>query len=233
MIKRIGLVGLLVICSCKPKQEEEVNVRPKLIIGVVIDQMRAEYLYRFENNYSDDGFKRLMSEGFHVKNAHYNYLPTATGPGHSSIYTGTTPANHGIVANEWYDNKLERVVYCAEDSMVFLADKFKMYKKVSSFSRSPKKLQVTTITDELKLFSNGRSKVIGVSLKDRGAIFPAGHLADAAYWYNGLNGKFVTSTYYKEKLPLWLQEFNNKKNSGFIVGFNLGYIAADSRIHEQ
>ena len=140
MIKRIGLVGLLVICSCKPKQEEEVNVRPKLIIGVVIDQMRAEYLYRFENNYSDDGFKRLMSEGFHVKNAHYNYLPTATGPGHSSIYTGTTPANHGIVANEWYDNKLERVVYCAEDSMVFLADKFKMYKKVSSFSRSPKKI---------------------------------------------------------------------------------------------
>ena len=194
------------------------NVRPKLIIGVVIDQMRAEYLYRFENNYSDDGFKRLMSEGFHVKNAHYNYLPTATGPGHSSIYTGTTPANHGIVANEWYDNKLERVVYCAEDSMVFLADKFKMYKKVSSFSRSPKKLQVTTITDELKLFSNGRSKVIGVSLKDRGAIFPAGHLADAAYWYNGLNGKFVTSTYYKEKLPLWLQEFNNKKIPDSLLG---------------
>ena len=193
--------------------------KPKLIVGVVIDQMRAEYLYRFQGNYAEDGFKRLLREGFNVKNTHYNYIPTATGPGHTSIYTGTTPVNHGIVSNDWYNRELGRSIYCAEDSTVFLVDHLGVQKdeKFKNFSRSPKNNLTTTITDELKLFTNQRSKVIGVSLKDRGAIFPSGHLANAAYWYNPNNGHFVTSSYYMNKLPQWLIKFNNKKKSDSLL----------------
>lgn len=184
--------------------------KPKLIVGVVIDQMRSEYLYRFQDNYSENGFKRLMRDGFNVKNTHYNYIPTATGPGHASIYTGTTPENHGIVTNDWYDRTLKKTTYCAEDTNVILVDSdTKQITSVAIGNRSPRNLKTTTITDELKLFSNGRSKVIGVSLKDRGAIFPAGHMADAAYWYNTENGNFVSSTYYLAALPDWLIAFNN------------------------
>jgi predicted AlkP superfamily pyrophosphatase or phosphodiesterase len=193
--------------------------KPKLIVGIVIDQMRAEYLYRFQDNYAENGFKRLLREGFNVKNTHYNYIPTATGPGHTSIYTGTTPVNHGIVSNDWYNRELGRSIYCAEDSTVFLVDDLGVQKdkKFKNFSRSPKNILTTTITDELKLFTNQRSKVIGVSLKDRGAIFPSGHLANAAYWYNPNNGHFVTSSYYMNKLPQWLIKFNNKKKSDSLL----------------
>ena len=193
--------------------------KPKLIVGVVIDQMRAEYLYRFQDNYAENGFKRLLREGFNVKNTHYNYIPTATGPGHTSIYTGTTPVNHGIVSNDWYNRELGRSIYCAEDSTVFLVDHLGVQKdeKFKNFSRSPKNNLTTTITDELKLFTNQRSKVIGVSLKDRGAIFPSGHLSNAAYWYNPNNGHFVTSSYYINKLPQWLIKFNNKKKSDSLL----------------
>jgi len=152
-----------------------------------------------------------LREGYNVKNTHYNYIPTATGPGHASIYTGTTPANHGIVGNVWYNSKLNREVYCAEDGEVFLVDvKVASRTESNKYSRSAKNLLSTTISDELKLSTNMRSKVIGISLKDRGAIFPAGHLADYAFWYNEDNGNFITSTYYAKNLPEWLIKFNNK-----------------------
>lgn len=186
--------------------------KPKLVVGIVVDQMRAEYLYRFQDNYSENGFKRLIREGFNVKNMHYNYIPTTTGPGHASIFTGTTPANHGIVANDWYDESKKQTVYCAEDETVFLVDGQNNSKKEQNkYSRSPKNLQSLTITDELKLFSNGRSKVIGLSLKDRASILPSGHLADYAFWYHTETGDFITSSYYSDSLPKWLQKFNGKK----------------------
>lgn len=195
------------------------NNKPKLVVGIVIDQMRAEYLYRFQDNYSEDGFKRLLRNGYNVKNMHYNYVPTATGPGHTSIYTGTTPTNHGIVSNDWYSRALKRIVYCVEDSTVNLIDNDGINKdlKYGNYSRSPKNIKTTTITDELKLFTNGRSKVIGISLKDRGAICPAGHLADAAYWYNSDNGHFITNTYYMDKLPNWLVAFNKEKKADSLL----------------
>jgi predicted AlkP superfamily pyrophosphatase or phosphodiesterase len=204
------LISFFILVKTSNAQQVE---KPKLIVGVVIDQMRAEYLYRFQENYTENGFKRLMREGFNVKNTHYNYVPTATGPGHTSIYTGTTPANHGVVANSWYSRDLKRKINCVEDTTVFLVDNSGIEKdlKYKNFSRSPKNALTTTITDEIKLFTNMRSKVIGVSLKDRGAIFPSGHLADAAYWYNSNNGHFVTSTYYRNELPNWLTAFNDKK----------------------
>lgn len=186
--------------------------KPKLIVGIVVDQMSYEYLYRFKDNYNDDGFKRLMREGFNVKNMHYNYIPTATGPGHASIFTGTTPANHGIVANNWFSRLDNRKVYCAEDTTVTLVDvpHLKQKNEINNYSRSPVRLSANTITDELKLFTNGRSKVIGVSMKDRAAIFPAGHLANGAYWYHSGNGNFISSSYYAKKLPDWLVAFNKR-----------------------
>jgi len=215
-ISKIVLLTLLVLSQSSYSQQEET---PKLIVGVVIDQMRAEYLYRFQDNYTENGFKRLIKEGFNVKNTHYNYIPTATGPGHTSIYTGTTPANHGIMGNSWYSRALKREVYCAEDSTVYLVDNNGIDKGVTykNYSRSPKNVMATTITDELKLFTNGRSKVIGLSIKDRASIFPAGHMADAAYWYNSNNGNFITSSYYKNDLPKWLKEFNNQKRADSLL----------------
>lgn len=191
--------------------------KPKLVIGIVIDQMRAEYLYRFQDNYSENGFKRMIREGFNVKNMHYNYVPTATGPGHASIYTGTTPVNHGIVGNNWFSKEKNRQMYCAEDGNEFLIDGSTFKKKITNYSRSPKNLKSSTITDELKLFSNNRSKVTGISLKDRGAIFPAGHLADYAFWYNTETGNFITSSYYSVKLPKWLNEFNQRQLSDSLL----------------
>ncbi len=179
--------------------------KPKLIVGIVVDQMRHEYLNKFYDRYTDGGFKRLMNEGFVMKNGHYNYIPTYTGPGHASVYTGTTPATHGIIGNDWYVRKLNGSVYCAEDSTVT-----NVGGTVNSGQISPRNLLTTTITDELKMSNNQRSKVVGVAIKDRGAALPAGHLGDA-YWYDGDNGEFMTSTYYYESLPDWAKEFNAKK----------------------
>ncbi|THV60973.1 alkaline phosphatase family protein [Flagellimonas alvinocaridis] len=193
--------------------------RPKLVVGIVVDQMRAEYLYRFQENFTEDGFKRLMSEGFNVKNMHYNYIPTTTGAGHSSIYTGTTPARHGIVNNNWFSRVEGKTVYCAQDMGVSLVDDPVTMdsNNKENYSRSPKNLMANTITDELKLVSNGRSKVVGVSLKDRSAIFPSGHMADHAFWYHSGNGNFISSSYYGKELPDWLVAFNQRKLSDSLL----------------
>lgn len=180
--------------------------RPKLVVGIVIDQMRFTDLYRYYDLYTDKGFKRLINEGTNFTYAHFNYIPTNTGPGHASIYTGTTPYYHGIINNEFYDRNLKKTVNCVYDEN---------HKSVGSNDsegkKSPKNLLVTTITDALKLFTNKKSKVISLSIKDRGAILPGGHLADGAFWYNKKTGDFITSTYYMKELPNWVKEFNNKK----------------------
>jgi len=180
--------------------------KPKLVVGIVVDQMRQEYLYRFEKKFGENGFKRLMNEGFMLTNAHYNYVPTYTGPGHASIFTGTTPAIHGIIGNDWWDKGTKKIVNCVEDAQ---------QKPVGSLEGngdvSPWRLLSTTITDELKLSSQKKSKVIGISIKDRGAVLPAGHAADAAYWFDGTTGKFISSTYYLNALPTWVEKFNALK----------------------
>lgn len=184
----------------KPAVKQE---KPKLVVGIVVDQMRQEYLYRYYNKYGEGGLKRLMNEGFMLKNAHYNYIPTYTGPGHASVYTGATPAIHGIIGNDWYDKDLKKGVNCVEDEL---------QKPIGSDQGngdvSPWRMLSTTITDELELFTQRRSKVVGISIKDRGAVLPAGHTPDGAYWYDGKTGKFITSTYYKAALPIWVDQFN-------------------------
>jgi predicted AlkP superfamily pyrophosphatase or phosphodiesterase len=182
--------------------------RPKLVIGIVVDQMRPDYLYRFADKYGEGGFKRLMKSGFVNKNIHFNYVPTFTAPGHASIFTGTTPEIHGIIANDWYSKVLKREIYCTEDSLAQ-----PIGTKSNHGKMSPRNLLVTTITDELKLSTNHRGKVVGISLKDRGAIFPAGHMADAAYWYDLSSGNFITSNFYREELPGWVEDFNDRKLS--------------------
>lgn len=177
--------------------------RPTLVVGIVVDQMRQEYLYRFYDKFGEGGFKRLMNDGFMLRNAHYNYTPTVTGPGHASVYTGSTPAIHGIIGNDFYDKKAKRFVNCVGDSL-----QKPVGNDAGNGDVSPSRLLSSTVTDELKLFTQKRSKVIGISSKDRGAVLPAGHMADAAYWYDGSSGKFISSTYYMTKLPAWVDKFN-------------------------
>lgn len=183
------------------------NENPKLVVGIVVDQMRYDYLTRFYDKYDEGGFKRMMQEGFNCKNNHYNYVPTYTGPGHASIYTGTTPKYHGVISNNWYDKETQKMVYCAEDNSVNAVgsntDKERM---------SPQRMLTTTFADENRLFTQLRGKTIGISIKDRGAILPAGHTANAAYWFRGKDeGNFITSTYYMDKLPKWVNDFNASK----------------------
>ena len=177
--------------------------RPKLVVGIVVDQMRQEYFYRYEPKFGEGGFKRLVRDGFMLTNAHYNYVPTYTGPGHASIYTGATPAIHGIIANDWYDKSLKLKVNCVLDENQSIVGS-----DVGRGRVSPHRLLTTTVTDELELATQRRAKVIGISIKDRGAVLPAGHTPDGAYWYDELTGKFISSTFYKGALPVWLDRFN-------------------------
>lgn len=181
--------------------------RPKLVVGLVVDQMRWDYLYRYYDRYTvNGGFKRLLNQGFSCENTMIPYTPTVTACGHSCIYTGSVPAINGITGNLWWDRELKREVYCTEDKTV---------KTVGSNSTlgqmSPRNLLVTTICDELRLATNFRSKVIGVALKDRGGIVTAGHSANAAYWYDNTSGDWITSTYYMDDLPKWVKDFNAQK----------------------
>lgn len=199
------LLSLTVKAQKNPVKSNEFE-RPKLVVGIVVDQMRYDYISRFWNGYSEGGFKRLVKEGFNFKNNHYNYAPTSTGPGHASVYTGTTPASHGIIGNDWYDKEIGASVYCAADNT---------YASVGTASAagqmSPKQLLTTTISDQLKLHTQSRSKVIAIALKDRGAVLPGGHTADAAYWFHGKEeGSWISSTFYMETLPSWVTQFNSK-----------------------
>ncbi|WP_268035045.1 alkaline phosphatase PafA [Algoriphagus sp. PAP.12] len=205
-MKKISILLLLSIFMGTGVSAQETAEKPKLVVGIIVDQMRQEYLYRFADRYSDGGFKKLIGEGFMMKNGHYNYIPTYTGPGHASVYTGTTPATHGIIGNNWYVRSLDKSIYCAEDSTVY-----NIGGTPASGQISPRNLLTTTITDELRFSTNKRSKVVGLAIKDRGASLPAGHLGDA-YWYDSNNGEFMTSSYYKEDLPAWVKDFNAQKN---------------------
>ncbi len=180
--------------------------RPKLVVGLMIDQMRWDYLYRYYDRYSANGFKRILREGFSCENTFIPYAQTVTACGHTCVYTGSVPAIHGIMGNEWYDKKLGRMVYCTDDDSV---------RTIGGDPRaeamSPKNLWTTTICDELRLATNFQSKVLGIAIKDRGGILPAGHSANAAYWYDGVSGNWVTSTYYMQQLPTWVNNFNSKK----------------------
>ncbi|HLG33240.1 MAG TPA: alkaline phosphatase PafA [Bacteroidia bacterium] len=205
-MSRFLLAFLLLLSSFVRAQErsetkqQHIN-KPKLVVGIIVDQMRYDFLFRYRDKYSSTGFRRMMEEGFLCSNVHYNYIPTYTGPGHASVYTGTTPSIHGIVSNEWFEHSAGKTIYCVSDSTVTgVGGKSKM---------SPRNILTTTITDELRISSKMKSKVLGIALKDRGAILPAGHSANAAYWID-TTGNWITSSYYMQSLPQWVTDFNKR-----------------------
>lgn len=180
--------------------------RPKLVVGMVVDQMRWDYLYRYYDRYVNGGFKRLINDGFSAENTLIPYTPTLTACGHASVYTGSVPAINGIIGNNWFDPQIGRDVYCVED---------KNAKTIGSTSNegwmSPKNLLVTTMTDQLRMATNFKSKVISISIKDRGAILPGGHTANGSYWYDDVSGNFISSSHYMSELPEWVKQFNAQK----------------------
>ncbi len=177
--------------------------RPKLVVGIVVDQMRWDYLYRYYNRFGEGGFRRLINEGFSCDNTLINYLPSYTAVGHSTIFTGSVPALHGIAGNDWTDQLTGKTMYCTSDSTVQSVGN-----ESEDGKMSPRNLLVSTITDELRLATNFQSRVVGVSLKDRASILPAGHTATAAYWLDDASGHFISSSYYMKELPAWVNTYN-------------------------
>lgn len=222
MKKLICVLSVLIIALCSIAQTTSIQ-RPKLVVGIVVDQMRWDYLYRYYDRYdANGGFKRMLNQGFTCENTLIPYTPTITACGHSSIYSGSVPAISGIVGNFWWDKEQMRSVYCTEDSSVNTVGSTSVLGEMS-----PKNMLVTTICDELRLATNFRSKVIGIAIKDRGAILPAGHSANAAYWYDNTIGNWITSTYYMHELPKWVSDFNIQKlvDKYYQQGWNLLYPA--------
>ena len=180
--------------------------KPKLVVGIVVDQMRWDFLYRFYDRYSAGGFKRLLNEGFSCENTFIPYTPTYTAPGHACVYSGGVPAINGIVGNHWYDKDTKQIVYCTDDATVSAAGSTS-----TAGQMSPRHMWGSSIADELRLSTNFRSKTIGIALKDRGAILPAGHSANAAYWFDNTSAGWISSTYYMASLPQWVTQLNAKK----------------------
>lgn len=211
---------LLVIgCHYTPQAQSA----PRLVVGITVDQMRWDYLTRFKNRWHETGgFNRMLKGGFSCNNTQINYLPSYTACGHASIYTGTVPAIHGITGNNWWDNEKQEYVYCTEDDSVKTVGS-----KTDYGLMSPVNLLTTTICDELKLAHNFRNKTIGIALKDRGGILATGHNANAAYWYDGEAGQWITSSYYMNELPSWVKGFNTpaKVDSLYKLDWHLLYPA--------
>lgn len=197
---------LLAAILAMPAMAQNPFRRPKLVVGVVVDQMRWDYLYRYQERFGDNGFKRLMREGFNCENTMLNYIPAVTAIGHTSIYTGSVPAIHGIAGNDFHIDGKQ--TYCTDDAAVATVGS-----NSDAGKMSPHNLKVTTIGDELHLATNYRSKIISVSLKDRASILPGGHTADGAYWFDAETGNFITSTYYRKDLPGWLKQFNDRQSA--------------------
>src|SRR6201989_839978 len=224
MLRKISIAAaalLSVITINAQKNKNSQLERPKLVVGLVVDQMRWDYLYRFYNKYGNDGFKRLLNTGYSLNNVHIPYAPTITALGHTCIYTGSVPAIHGIAGNDWTDKETGKNVYCTADESVQPVGTT----NAKTGSHSPKNLWSTTVTDELRLATNFQGKVIGVSLKDRASILPAGHNANAAFWFDDESASFITSTYYMKELPKWVVKFNDKKRPAKLIdkGWNTLY----------
>ena len=182
------------------------NGHPKLVVVIVIDQFRGDYLERYHDQFGDSGFRLLMDHGAYFPNCNYNYANTRTAPGHATLFTGAYSNGHGIIGNEWLDPKQKRMVTSVEDEGTKLVG-------VTDFKTgaSPHNLMADTIGDELRLATQGNARVFGISLKDRAAILPAGFAANGAYWIDPKSGAWITSTYYRDDLPKWVQDFNSSR----------------------
>ncbi|MEN9497854.1 MAG: hypothetical protein RL750_753, partial [Bacteroidota bacterium] len=206
-MKKKVLPLLLILFCGNLLAQTNTPARPKLVVGIILDQMRWDYLYRYHDRYATDGgFKRLLNQGASCENTFIPYTPTVTACGHASVYTGSVPSINGITGNAWWDQDKQATVYCTDDKSVRTVGS-----ENTSGMMSPRNLLTTTIGDELRMATQFKAKVVGVALKDRGAILPAGHSANAAYWYDNKTGNWVTSTYYRNELPEWVKQYNAQK----------------------
>ena len=204
----LKFVVIIFSISIFAQSNDEFNQKPKLVVGIVVDQMKYEYIPKFWNKYGSKGFKRLVKDGFNAKNAHYSYAVTSTAPGHATVVTGTTPNYHGIIGNDWFNPSLGKEVYCVDDFF-----KKSVGTSTDEGKKSPKNLQTTTISDENRISTNFEAKTFSVALKDRSAVLSAGHTSDMTYWFNAKNeGRFITSSYYMDELPDWVESFNDSSN---------------------
>jgi len=222
---------ILLYAANTAEAQKVTPTKPKIVVGIVVDQMRYDYLYRYQSYYGPGGFNRLLESGFSCENTHFNYVPTYTGPGHAAIYTGTTPSLNGIIGNDWWDSELQTIRYCTAD---------KRFKVVGGTAKtapevgqqSPVALLSSTITDELRLSNNFRSKVASVCLKDRGGILPAGHIPNACYWFDDASGNWITSTYYPDSLglPKWVVDYNARRWPDTFLNktWEIGHVATES-----
>lgn len=220
MKKSLLIVVFVFLNSNIFAQKEIHSEKPKLVVGIVVDQMRYDYLTKFWDKFEEEGFKRMITEGFNFKNNHFNYVPTYTGPGHTSVWTGTSPMNHGIIGNNFYNKFENKKVYCAGDPEVTPVGT-----ESSAGKMSPHRMKTTTVADQNRLHTQMRGKTIGVSIKDRGSILPAGHTANAAYWFHGSDeGRWITSSFYMDELPKWVKDFNNSgKAKSYLKVWNTLY----------
>ena len=185
------------------------NGHPKLIVVIVIDQFRGDYLDRYRDEFGDSGFRFLLDHGAYFPNCNYNYANTRTAPGHATLFTGAYSNGHGIVSNEWWDQKKKRMITSVED------DDTKLVGADGKSGASPHNLMGDTLGDEMKLATQGKSRVFAVSLKDRASVLPGGFSADAAYWIDPKSGAWITSTYYRDQLPPWAQNFNSTRQQKY------------------
>ena len=184
------------------------NARPKLVVIIVIDQFRADYLERYRDQWGEGGFRLLLEHGADFTDCNYNYANTRTAPGHATLLTGAYSNGHGIMANEWWDAQKKATVAAADDDQTKLVGI-----PGGAPGASPHNLLADTLGDELKLATQGKSRVFGIALKDRASVLPAGFAADGAYWIDRATGVWITSTYYRNELPRWAQDFNSNKRA--------------------
>jgi predicted AlkP superfamily pyrophosphatase or phosphodiesterase len=208
MIRKLVLIaGIIIICQDIFGQGAYIPPdRPKLIVGIIVEQLRFDQIEKFRDRFSENGIKKLINEGTSFRNANYDYLLTQSAPGYSTISTGTEPAFHGITSDNWYVPLKDELVYCTKDVSVNPTGG-----SYESGLHSPVNLQASTFTDELKLATGGKAKVYAVGVKEETAIFSAGHSADGAYWFDNTTGTWMSSTYYMQSLPIWVNDFNAMK----------------------
>lgn len=204
---RIAVLGILVgLCLPRPALASAYDGHPKLIVIIVIDQFRGDYLERYHDEFGEGGFRLLTDHGANFSNCNYNYANTRTAPGHATLLTGAYSDGHGIISNEWWDPQKKRRVSSVEDDATKLVGL-----EGEKTGASPHNLLSDTLGDELKLATQGKSRVFGISFKDRAAVLPAGFAGDGAYWIDGKTGTWITSSYYRSDLPKWAQAFNDGK----------------------
>src|SRR4030088_2851373 len=202
-LPRSLFLALLLLCSIPTAFASAYNARPKLIVVIVIDQFRGDYLERYRDQVGDGGFRIFLDRGAYFTDCNYDYANTRTAPGHATLFTGSYTSGHGIVANEWWDPQKKKRVTSVEDDTTKLVGGGK-----AGAGASPHNLMSDTLGDELKLATGGKARVFAISLKDRAAVLPAGFSGDAAYWIDPKSGDWITSTYYRPDLPEWVRNFN-------------------------